>query len=75
MGLGFLLCQIERCCTREEDKLGAEAQVGGRYARTAGDPTTAMPSERKFPGVSGPDSDHTIFPTSLCGPKIFRTRQ
>ncbi len=24
----------------------------------------------KPPGVSGPDNDRTIFPTSLCGPKI-----
>ncbi len=25
-----------------------------------------------LPGVSGPDSDHNIFPTSLCGPGISR---
>ncbi len=28
-----------------------------------------------YTGISGPDNDRTIFPTSLCGPKIFRTRQ
>ncbi len=31
---------------------------------------TSDPMGDKKPGVSGPDNDRTIFPTSLCGPKI-----